>query len=157
MKLTTKSAYGIRALIDLAIMYDSGRPVSIKDIAREEDISCVYLEQIFHRLRGKGIVRSVRGPKGGYILSRDPAELNAYEIVSALEGVVFPERCKSGKGKKDGCERSARCVSREVWDEVARQIKTVLERFSLRDLAGRALEITPCKEVKVRLHAKSLS
>jgi Rrf2 family iron-sulfur cluster assembly transcriptional regulator len=157
MKLTTKSAYGIRALIDLAIMYDSGSPVSIRDIAQEEGISCIYLEQIFHRLRGKGIVRSVRGPKGGYILSRDPGELKVYEIVSALEGVVFPERCKAGKGKKDGCERSARCVSKEVWDEVARQIKTVLEKHSLKDLAARALEITPCKEVKVKLYAKSLS
>ncbi|MFC1549009.1 RrF2 family transcriptional regulator [Candidatus Omnitrophota bacterium] len=157
MKLTTKSSYGIRALINLAIMHDNARPVTIKDISREEGISYVYLEQIFNRLKKQGIVNSIRGPKGGYVLSRDPSEVNVYEIISALEGVVYPGRCKAGRQDTAGCELATRCASKEVWDEVARQLRTVLEGFSLEDLASRALSKSPCKGVKAQLYEKGLS
>jgi Rrf2 family protein len=158
MRLTTKTSYGIRALIDLAVVYKSGLPLSIKEISREEGISGIYLEQIFHRLRKEGFVESVRGPKGGYILSKKPSDLSVYKAVVALEGSVAPGRC-SHHGKKTGkeCARAAKCTSKEVWDEVARQIKNTLEKFSLDDMARRALELDPGKLGKVRSDAKGIS
>jgi len=138
-------------------MYDRKRPVPIKDISREEEISGVYLEQIFNRLKNQGLVRSIRGPGGGYALVRDPSDISVYEVVMALEGSVNPVRCVSGKGEKKECGRIATCASKEVWREMARRIKETLGDFSLRDLAGRTLELDPGKARKAQLYEKSLS
>jgi Rrf2 family protein len=143
MKLTTRSSYGVRALVNLAIMYDDGHPVSIKYVSRKEGISSIYLEQIFNRLKKQGIVRSIRGPKGGYSLSKDPSQISVYEVVLALEGRVSPARCFSDKKEMTVCKRAGKCASKEVWDEVARHIKDALESFSLKDLAKRTLQIDP--------------
>ena len=157
MRLTTKTSYGIRALIDLAIMHESGKPLSIREISHEEGISDIYLEQIFHRLRRGGFIKSVRGPRGGYILSRDPAGLNVYEAVMALEGSIAPVRCSYKKKQCKPCTKATRCTSKEVWDEVARQIQVTLEKFSLASMARRALELDPDKLKKLRSHEKSIS
>lgn len=157
MKLTTRSSYGVRALVNLAIMYDDGFPVSIKYLSKEEAISSVYLEQIFNLLKKQGIVKSVRGPKGGYTLAKDPCQISVYEVVIALEGRVSPARCFSDKKEMTVCKRAGRCASKEVWDEVARHIKGALENFSLKDLAKRALQIDPEKREKVTVYEKSLS
>ncbi len=143
MLLTTRSSYGVRALIHLAIAYGQTRqPVSVRSISREEGISGVYLEQIFGRLKSHDIVKSVRGPKGGYILVKDPSKVSVYEVVMALEGNISPGKCV---GNKTICRRAGKCASKEVWDEVTRQITVALERFNLKDLAGRTLEIDPDK------------
>ena len=151
MKLTTKSSYGVRALIYLAIGYDRGGPISIGRVSREEGISNIYLEQIFNRLKNRGLVKSIRGPRGGYILARDPSKLSVYEVVVALEGSVSPARCISRKGKKTICARAGKCASKEVWDEMARQIERTLGRFSLKDLADRAGEINAGRNQKVQI------
>ena len=146
MKLTTRSSYGVRALIDLAVMYGEKKPVSISNIAKEEGISNVFLEQIFNQLKNENIVKSVRGPKGGYVLTKDPSKITVYEVVKTLEGSIFSEKCIDTNGKdKKVCKRSRRCASKEVWDEVARQMKKTLEKFSLKDLADRAIKIDPHK------------
>lgn len=150
MRLTAKTSYGIRALIDLAIMYDRKQPVSIKNISQEEDISSVYLEQIFNRLKNCGIVKSIRGPKGGYMLASPPAEVNVYDAINALEESVSSVGCRYGKAKKHGCGQAGQCASKEVWDEVTSQIQKTLKGFTLKYLAGRALEINPRKLEKDR-------
>ncbi len=150
MRLTTRSSYGIRALINLAIAHGGERVLSIKHISRKEGISGVYLEQIFNRLKRRGLIKSIRGPKGGYVLAKDPAEVSIYEVVMALEGGVFPGRCVSRKGEKKMCEKTERCASKEVWDEVAMKIKETLGRFSLRDLARRTLEMNSRENEKER-------
>lgn len=158
MKLTTRSSYGVRALIRLAIEHDGGEPVSIGHISREEGISNIYLEQIFNCLKNRGLVKSVRGPRGGYVLARDPSRVSVYEVVMALEGSISPARCiSSGKGKENVCGKASRCASKEVWDEMGRQIKETLGRFSLRGLAERAMKITPGKNGRVYIYEKSLS
>ncbi len=157
MRLTTKTSYGIRALIDLAVVHESGGPLSIREISHEEGISDIYLEQIFHRLRKGGFIKSVRGPKGGYILSRDPAGISVYEAVMALEGSIAPVRCSYDKKQCKPCKKATRCTSKEVWDEVARQIQITLEKFSLQDMAGRALELDPDKLKKIRSYGKNIS
>lgn len=138
MRLTTKSSYGVRALVNLAVRYAGGKPISIKDLSRKEGISSVYLEQIFNRLKKGGIVKSVRGPRGGYILEKNPADVSVFDVVVVLEGSAYFGRHASCKGSKDKCARSGQCVSKEVWEEVARQVKSTLERFTLDDLAARA-------------------
>ena len=145
MKLTAKTSYGIRALIDLAVVYPQKRPVSIKAVSIEEGISRIYLEQIFNRLKNKGIVRSVRGPMGGYMLARPPKDITVYDAMIALEGGVSSVGCRYGRARGSKCEQACRCASKEVWDEVTKQIQITLERYSLDYLAKRALEKDPGK------------
>ncbi len=140
MRLTTKTSYGIRALIDLAIMHGAGKPLTIKNISQREGISSVYLEQIFNKLKNHGIVKSVRGPKGGYILARDPEKVSVYDAIEALEGGVSSVGCVSERSKKK-CIRLGKCASKEVWDEVTRQIQKTLGSFSIGYLAKKAVEI----------------
>ena len=146
MRLTTKSSYGVRALIDLAVMYDARKPVSIKEISKKEGISIVYLEQIFNALKNEGVIRSVRGPKGGYVLAKDPSKVNVYDAMRILEGGLSSVRCYSKTGKKKTCARMCSCASKEVWEELTRQIEKTLKKFTLKYLAERALEIDPKKE-----------
>jgi Rrf2 family protein len=145
MRLTAKTSYAIRALIDLAIMYPGKRPVSIKDISAEEGISSTYLEQIFNRLKNAGIVKSVRGPRGGYVLAKPPVKISVYSAITALEGEVSSVGCRYGRAKGASCDQACRCASKEVWDEVTRQIQRTLESFSLGYLAGKAVEKDPGK------------
>jgi len=145
--LTTRSSYGVRGLIHLAIAHkkEDGRPVSAGRVSREEGISNTYLEQIFNRLKARGIVKSVRGPGGGYVLARDPSKISVYEVVMVLEGGISPGKCV---GNRKICTKAGRCASKEVWEEVAKQITGTLESFSLGDLAARALEMDPEKNAK---------
>ena len=145
MRLTTKSSYGVRALINLAAVYKRKQPVSIRSISKEEGISTIYLEQIFNTLKNRGLVKSVRGPRGGYVLAKDPAKINVYEAIEILEGDVSSVRCvpKNGRGKT--CAQLCNCASKEVWDELTLQIKKTLEGFSFKYLAERAIKIKPKK------------
>ena len=147
MRLTTKSSYGVRALINLAVMHEKNEPVSIRSISKEEGISTIYLEQIFNALKNRGLVKSVRGPKGGYVLAKDPAEINVYEAIEVLEGDISSVRCISRKGNAKSCTKSCSCASKEVWEELTRQIKKTLEGFSLKYLARRAAKINPGKTI----------
>jgi Rrf2 family protein len=150
MRLTTKSSYGVRALINLAVMHGKKQPVSISSISKEEGISTIYLEQIFNVLKNHGLVKSVRGPKGGYVLAKDPAKVNVYEAIKILEGDISSVRCipKLGKGKT--CARLCNCASKEVWEELTRQIEKTLKGFSLKYLADRAIKINPERLVGAR-------
>ncbi len=138
MRVTTKSAYGVRSLINLALAYESKAPVSIKEMARKEDLSGIYLEQIFNRLKNQGVVKSVRGPKGGYILAKDPSQVTVYDVMRALEGDVSVGKCIPKTGSV--CERAQKCAPKEVWDEVTKSIETTLKSFSLASLATRATQ-----------------
>jgi len=143
LRFTTRSSYGVRALIGLAAAYESGEPVSLKTISKKEGISLVFLEQIFNTFRKAGIVKSTRGPRGGYVLARDPSEMNAGDIIRVLEGDFYSGRCISGGKKGTKCGRSARCASKEIWDELTREIERTLARFSLEYLADRAVQMDP--------------
>jgi Rrf2 family protein len=134
MRLTTRTSYGIRALINMAMTKDPARPVSLKDIARDEDISCVYLEQIFNRMKRAGVVTSVRGPKGGYVLAKDPSELTVLEVATAVEDKNPSEKCLCGKV---ACEKALKCASKRVWEEATDQTNLALSRHSLQQLAQR--------------------
>ncbi len=144
MKLTTKAYYGVRALANLADKHAVKSPVPLKTISQEENISGIYLEQIFNKLKNVGLVKSVRGPGGGYVLGKAPAETNVYEVVTVLEENMGLGRCFSKKGKEDICAKNGKCATQEVWEKVNNQIKDVLEGVSLEDIVNRTREIDPC-------------
>jgi len=153
MRLTTRSSYGVRALINLALVYDKKIPVSIKEISKEEHISDDFLGQIFNQLKEKKIVKSIRGPKGGYVFTKDPASVSVYDIVDILEGTVSAGRCAS----KTLCKRATVCASKEVWDEVDKKIKETLQNFTLNDLAKRAYKKDPAKVKRIKSYEKNIS
>ncbi|XSG83770.1 MAG: Fe-S cluster assembly transcriptional regulator IscR [Methylohalobius sp. ZOD2] len=132
MRLTTKGRYAVTAMLDLA--YHSGqKPVTLTDIAKRQDISLSYLEQLFSKLRRAGMVTGVRGPGGGYQLSRSSDEINIADIITAVDESVDSTRC----GGKGNCQNSQPCLTHELWMGLSEQIRTYLAGISLADLLSR--------------------
>jgi Rrf2 family transcriptional regulator, cysteine metabolism repressor len=133
MKLSTRARYGIRALLDLAA--NSGnRPVSLKEIAERQEISMSYLEHLINPLVAGGIIRTVRGSKGGIVLSSPANEIKLSDIVELLEGSTAPVDCVDNPGN---CQRSEDCVTRGVWLELKDAIDGVLSSITLQELVER--------------------
>ncbi len=133
MKFSTRGRYGLRALLDLAVHGGNGL-TPLKDIARREEISLHYLEQLMSPLIAAGLVTSVRGARGGVALCRSPAEIRLREVIEALEGSIAPTECS---GDPSSCGRYELCVSREVWSEMRKAIAGVLDSTTLQDLVDR--------------------
>ena len=137
MKLSTKSTYGLRAMVNIAMAKDKGT-ISIKEISKREGISGVYLEQLLNKLRRADLVKSVRGPCGGYMLSRNPSRITVGSIVKILEGSITPVDCASGReGWKAICLHKRTCVAKTVWAKLAKAIDDCLESVTLKDLCGK--------------------
>jgi Rrf2 family protein len=119
--------------LDLALC-ETGEPVPLKDISERQQIPLQYLEHLITPLITAGIIRSVRGAKGGILLARPAEEINLNEVIQALEGPIAPTECVDNPGI---CERSAYCVTRDVWDEMKKAMEGVLEGTTLRDLVER--------------------
>ena len=130
MKLSTRSRYGLRAVLELAIEYGN-KPMQIKKIADREDISSKYLEQLMSTLKSAGIVRSVRGPKGGYFLAKPPSEVKLSHVFLALEGPLITADCVD---HPEFCVRCTDCVTRQVWTEIHDAMMSVLESQTMEDL-----------------------
>ncbi len=134
MKLSTRSRYGTRLMLDMAQHYDQG-PVNLANIAKRQGISLKYLEQIIIPLKKAHYVESVRGPKGGHILAKPPQEITVGEVVALLEeGTTLVECSKS----PEVCERSRTCPTRQVWKEVAQAMFDKLQSITLADLVKMA-------------------
>lgn len=135
MRLTTKGQYAVRAMVNLACR-SADKPVSLKEISGEEDISLAYLEQLFVKLRKGNVVRSVRGPGGGYVLARAPREISVGEIITVVEESLNPVACLD-EGSV-GCERAAKCTTQNVWKALGDKIKEFLNSITLEDLSVEA-------------------
>lgn len=134
MKLSTKGRYAVMAMTDLAIS-SSDRPVPLGDIASRQEISLSYLEQLFAKLRRAGLVKSVRGPGGGYRMARPLNETRVADIMLAVEEPVDVTRCQH---KASGCmENGRRCVTHDLWDELGRHIHLFLNGVTLEDVVQR--------------------
>ena len=131
MQISTKSRYGLRAMVELALNYGDG-PVSLGEIAERQDISLKYLEQIVPHLKTAGFIRSVRGASGGYSLRKDPKEITSLEILQAVEGPLAPVDCVDSPNI---CERSDLCATRDLWAGMAESIREYLESRTLNQLA----------------------
>jgi Rrf2 family cysteine metabolism transcriptional repressor len=130
MKLSTKCRYGLRAVLEIARKYGKA-PAKRKDIAKKEGLSGSYLENILLVLRNHKIVETTRGVNGGYVLSRPPAAISAYEIVNALEGPLSVVDCVDNP---HGCDKTGRCATRVLWCELAGAMRDVLTKTSLQEL-----------------------
>ena len=132
MKLTTKGRYAVMAMADLALFKDKG-PTSLTDISLRQNISLAYLEQIFIKLKNKNLVRSVRGAKGGEVLQNSPDEIKISNIISAVDEEVRTLNCK--KESKKGCNnKSTKCITHNLWDQLDQHINNFFEKVKLEDL-----------------------
>jgi len=132
MKLTTKGRYAVMAMADLASNTNVS-PVSLKEISLRQNISLAYLEQIFIKLKNKKLVRSSRGATGGYFLEKPASEIKLSHIISAVDEEVKMLNCK--KSSKKGCNnKSTKCITHNLWDELDQHIHGFFEKVKLQDL-----------------------
>jgi len=146
VRLSTKGRYAVMAMAELAGNEGGTRPVSLAEIAKRQEISLSYLEQLFAKLRRGGLVRSVRGPGGGYRLSRPAAELRIADIILAVDEPIAATRCKTGSPL--GCTgTTTRCVTHDLWEELGRQIHVFLSSVSLADVIEKRVlgRARPCE------------
>jgi Rrf2 family cysteine metabolism transcriptional repressor len=130
MKLSTRGRYGTRVLLDLAL-HDGKGPIPLKDIAKRQQISLLYLEHIIAPLISVGMIRSTRGAHGGVQLARQPEEVKLSEVLGVLEGSIAPVDCINDP---ETCSRSEFCATRDIWIELKKAMDGVLESKTLRDL-----------------------
>lgn len=136
MKLSTRARYGLRAVLELAENYGRG-PLRLRAIAEHQEISVKYLEQLMAVLKSAGIVRSVRGPSGGYLLTKSPNEIRVSDCFSYLEGPVITSECVYNSSF---CSRSADCIARGLWVDVQNTIMELLRSITLQNLIDRTRE-----------------
>ena len=136
MRCSTGCRYGVRAMLDLALNFGKG-PVLLKDIARRQEVSEKYLGHSISALRKAGLVRSIRGAHGGYVLAKTPSEIRLSKITEILEGSMAPAECVDNP---QICKRANLCVTRDIWVEVKKAIDDVLESITLQDMVKRHKE-----------------
>ena len=135
MKLTTKGRYAVMAMADLAAN-QNGKPVSLNDISLRQNISLSYLEQLFSKLRNEKLVKSVRGPSGGYILEKNPKEIRISNIIFAVDEQVKTLNCK--RESKKGCNgKTIKCITHNLWDDLENHINNFFEKNTLKDIIYR--------------------
>ena len=146
MKLTTKGRYAVSAMADMAAIAGQGTPrdlaksdhapIPLSDIALRQGITIAYLEQLFSKLRRGGLVRSVRGVNGGYVLAREPQQIRVADIVAAVDEPLKTTACEPGR--KTGCQgTTVRCLTHDLWDELGRQIELFLNAVTLEDVIAK--------------------
>ena len=135
MRLSTKGRYAVMAMVDLA-QQGMGKPTSLAEIAERQEISLSYLEQLFAMLRKAGLVKSVRGPGGGYLLAHDRGKTRIADIILAVDEPIRATRCPSGSPV--GCRSDrTRCLTHDLWEELGNQIHLYLSSVSLADVCER--------------------
>lgn len=152
MRLTTKGRYAVTAMLDLALNVQHG-PTSLGDISQRQEISLSYLEQLFARLRRAGLVTSVRGPGGGYLLARRPEEISVSQVIDAVNETVDATRCQ---GLSD-CQQGSTCLTHHLWCELSGQIRNFLDGITLAQLIQRPDVIRIASRQKHRAKASILA
>jgi len=129
MKLTSKGRYAVMAMADLA-KNNATNPTSLTEISLRQGISVSYLEQLFLKLRKNNLVQSVRGPLGGYVLSKPPGEIKLLSIINAVDEKIKTVKCR--KEKKKGCNgKSIKCITHNLWDDLENQLTNFLNKIPL--------------------------
>jgi Rrf2 family iron-sulfur cluster assembly transcriptional regulator len=135
MRLSTKGRYAVMAMVDLAC-HSNGQPVTLADIAERQEISLSYLEQLFAKLRRGGLVKSVRGPGGGYLLAHDRDATRIGDIILAVDEPIRAVRCSPGASIGCRGDRS-RCLTHDLWEELSNQIRLYLSSVTLGDVCDK--------------------
>lgn len=148
MKISTKGRYGLRAMIDLAV-YSEVEPVPISSIATRQGISERYLEQLMSLLKKAGLVKSIRGASGGYVLDKAVDAISVGDVLRALEGSIEPVEC-SAYQQKEGCTSADMCVAKYVWQRINESMNQTVNEISLRELVEESKHVQE-KEGTVRM------
>lgn len=135
MRLSTKGQYAVRAMVSL-VCHTNGGPITLKEISDSEDISLPYLEQLFVKLRKGNIVKSVRGPGGGYVLARPAGEIKVGEVITVVEESLNPVPCLDEDPSR--CTRLNKCVTQRVWKGLGEKMKEFLDSITIEDLSREA-------------------
>tara|TARA_E500000081_G_scaffold131519_1_gene141847 strand:- start:1422 stop:1964 length:543 start_codon:yes stop_codon:yes gene_type:complete len=154
MRLTAKGRYAVTSMLDLAIHHDQG-PTPLAGISQRQDISLSYLEQLFCSLRQRGLVKSVRGPGGGYNLSREASEISVAEVIEAVNEKSDATRC----GGAGDCQNGETCLTHYLWMDLSDQIRNFLGDISLQDLMRRReiKEISETQDSRLTAHSEQES
>jgi len=145
MKLSTKGRYAVTALADIALN-GATSPVTLAEISERQDISLAYLEQLFVRLRRAGIVESVRGPGGGYLLARAPEKLRIAEVMAAVDERLNAMGCDGRWEEGQGCGKSKEaCLTHSLWEQLSAHVHVFLSQTTIADVIGN--KMTPCPAV----------
>jgi Rrf2 family iron-sulfur cluster assembly transcriptional regulator len=138
MKLNSRSRYAVMALADMA-SFNKQNPISLRDISLRQNISLVYLEQIFSKLKKNNIVKSIRGANGGYVLTKDPEQIKLSNIFSAVDEKVKTLQCK--RESKKGCNgKLTKCITHNLWDDLEMHINDFFDKKNLGDILKNNLE-----------------
>lgn len=140
MKLSTKGRYGLRAMLDLALNQDK-EAVPLSAVSERQSISISYLEQLIAKLRKAGLVSSIRGAQGGYVLTRSASEISVGDILRALEGNLNPVDCSEIMGGESTCSGSDLCVTKYVWKRISDSINSAVDQMMLSELVEESIQI----------------
>lgn len=140
MKITTKGRYAIRAILDLAYN-ERGEPIPISNMAVRQEISQPYLEHLFGKLRKAGLVKSIRGPGGGYLLAKPMDKISVREVFMAVGESVTPVECVAIDGGPGACNKVDQCISLLLWRKLAKSIVETLDAITLADLCNESAEV----------------
>jgi Rrf2 family iron-sulfur cluster assembly transcriptional regulator len=149
MQISTKGKYSVRAVVDIA-QNSNGSPVTLKAISEREGISLLFLEQLFQQLRKGDIVKSIRGPFGGYVLARDASEITVGEVVRLVEPPLYSNSCFDKEESAHDCRIADSCVSGAIWRQLDEHINSFMDSITLAELINR-----PKSEVVYHLKIKS--
>jgi len=133
LKLSTRGRYGLRAMFDLAMNQSQG-PIPLNEIASRQNISEAYLEQLFANMRKAGLVKSVRGARGGYLLATTPDKISVGQILRTLEGNIAPADCVRDDHDGIECTSADACVTRIVWEKIRDSVNQVIDSITLEDM-----------------------
>lgn len=133
MRITTRGRYGLRAVLKLTLS-DRGKPISIRELSEIENISPEFLEQIFFRLRKAGIIKSTRGPGGGFQMEKDPGEVSVKDIFDAVGEEIALTPCTNDDGPRAPCSHENECLAHDMWVETADYINSYFEGITIKDI-----------------------
>jgi Rrf2 family protein len=150
MNISTRGRYGLRALLEIAVQPDK-EPVTIRDISQKQQMSVTYLEQILHKLKKAGIVRSIRGARGGYVLARKGDKITVSQIINALDGPISISYCDFPQMREKSCIGPSACVSRILWKKLEDLIEDTLSSVTLADMRKQVLNL---KSLKLSNHRR---
>lgn len=136
MQISTKGKYSVRAVLDIA-QHSDGSPVPLAAISKREGISLLFLEQLFQQLRKGNVVRSIRGPHGGYVLAREASEITIGEIVRLVEPPLYNNSCFSKEESVDECQMASTCISGAIWKQLSEHVDNFLDSISVADLSNK--------------------
>ena len=138
MRLNTKVRYAVSAMCDLALNYDPHKPVQVKDTAARQNLSIMYIEQLFNKLKRAKLIKAIRGPKGGYLLADKPSKIRIGDIFRVVEGPIALVGCIDKGASRTACIMSSKCSTKPLWTKLSNLIEGVLDSTTLADLCRRA-------------------